>query len=74
VPQDERSIQLGAMFREAHAALRDARKALEKRKADSGDEPDWMVEQCRAAEARFAEISTEWSEHLSKTGRRVLRR
>ncbi len=74
MPQDERSIELGAMFREAQTALRDARKALEKRKADFGDEPEWMLEQYRAAEQRFEEVSTEWSEHLSRTGRKVVRR
>jgi len=74
VPQDERSLQLGAMFREAQTALRDARKALDKRMADFGDEPEWMLEQYHAAEKRFEEISTEWSEHLSRTGRKVVRR
>ncbi len=74
VPQDERSLQLGAAFREAQTALRDARKALEKRKAEFGDEPEWMLEQYRSAEQRFEEISNEWSEHLSKTGRKVVRR
>jgi len=62
------------MFKEAQTALRDARKALEKRKADFDDEPDWMLEQYRAAEKRFEEVSTEWSEHLAKTGRKVVRR
>ncbi|TAK55288.1 MAG: hypothetical protein EPO22_14670 [Dehalococcoidia bacterium] len=74
VPQDERSLELGTMFKEAQLALRDARKAIEKRKADFDDEPEWMLEQYRAAEKRFEEISTEWSEHLSRTGRKVVRR
>lgn len=74
MPQDERSLELGTMFKEAQLALRDARKAIEKRKADFDDEPEWMLEQYRAAEKRFEEISTEWSEHLSRTGRKVVRR
>jgi len=74
VPQDERSVELGAMFREAQAALRDARKALDKRKAEFDDEPDWMLEALHAAEKRFEDVATEWSEHLAKTGRKVIRR
>jgi hypothetical protein len=74
VPQDEESIALGTAFREAQAAIRDARKALDKRKAEFGDEPEWMLEQLATAEQRFAEIATSWSEHLAKTGRKVVRR
>lgn len=74
VPQDERSVELGARFKEAQGAIRDARKALDKRRAEFGDEPDWMLEQLRQAEARFEEVATEWVEHLSTTGRRVVRR
>jgi len=74
VPQDERSLELGAQFKEAQAALRDAHKALDKRKAEFGDEPEWMVEQLQQAEKRFEEIATEWAEHLAKTGRKVVRR
>lgn len=73
-PQDERSIELGAAFREAQAALRDAKKALEKRKAEFGDEPEWLLEQLEAAEQRFAKAATEWHEHLLTTGRRMARR
>jgi len=74
VPQDERSIELGALFKEAQIALRDARKALDKRKAEFGDEPEWMLEQIQSTEKRFEEVATEWSEHLAKTGRKVVRR
>jgi hypothetical protein len=74
VPQDEVSIELGQKFREAQAALRDAKKMLEKRKAEQGDEPSWLVEQLEAAERAFEEAATAWSEHLSKTGRKVVRR
>ena len=74
VPQDERSIDLGARFREAQVAIRDARKALAKRRAESGDEPDWMVEQLTAAEQQFEAAATAWSEHLETTGRKVVRR
>lgn len=74
VPQDERSIELGALFKEAQIALRDARKALDKRQAEFGDEPEWMLEQLRAAEQRFEAAATEWSEHLATTGRKVVRR
>jgi hypothetical protein len=73
VPQDLRSIELGAMFREAHTALRDARKALDKRKAEFGDEPVWLVEQLAAAEARFADAADEWARHLETTGRKMAR-
>lgn len=73
-PQDERSVELGAAFREAQAALRDAKKALDKRKAEFGDEPDWLLEQLEAAEQRFAKAATEWHEHLLTTGRRMARR
>jgi hypothetical protein len=74
VPQDERSVELGAAFREAQNALRDARKALEKRKAEFNDEPDWMLEQYAAAERRFEEAATAWAEHLETTGRKIVRR
>jgi hypothetical protein len=74
VPQDEHSIELGARFKEAQVAIRDARKALEKRKAEFGDEPDWMVEQLREAERHFEAVASEWVEHLEKTGRKVVRR
>ncbi len=74
MPQDERSIELGALFKEAQIALRDARKALDKRKAEFGDEPEWMLEQIQSTEKRFEEVATEWSEHLAKTGRKVVRR
>ncbi|HZP56830.1 MAG TPA: hypothetical protein VFC53_04660 [Dehalococcoidia bacterium] len=74
VPQDERSVELGARFREAQAALRDARKTLDKRRAEQGDEPEWLVEEYHAAERRFEEAATAWHEHLLKTGRRVVRR
>ncbi|MBI2724353.1 MAG: hypothetical protein HYX50_04750 [Chloroflexi bacterium] len=74
VPQDERSVELGHLFRETQIAVRDARKALDKRRAEFDDEPDWMVEQLRAAEQRFEEVATEWSEHLTQTGRKVVRR
>jgi hypothetical protein len=74
VPQDELSIELGAKFKEAQVALRDARKAMEKRKAEFGDEPDWMLEQYQAAERAFEEAATAWHEHLGTTGRKVVRR
>jgi hypothetical protein len=74
VPQDPVSIELGVKFREAQTAIRDARKALDKRKAESGDEPDWMLEQLTEAEQHFADVATEWSEHLAQTGRKVVRR
>lgn len=73
VPQDERSIELGAAFKEAQVLMRDARKALAKRKAESADEPDWMLEQLAAAEKRFEEAASAWSEHLETTGRKVVR-
>ena len=55
-------------------AMRDARKALEKRKAEFDDEPEWMREQMTAAEARFAAVADEWAAHLETTGRKVVRR
>lgn len=73
VPQDPRSIELGAAFREAQTAMRDARKALDKRRAEFGDEPEWLVEQLTAAEARFSEAADEWAAHLETTGRKVVR-
>jgi len=74
VPQDELSIQLGAAFKEAQVAVRDARRALDKRGAESGDEPEWMVEQLATAEQRFEEAATAWADHLATTGRKVVRR
>ena len=74
VPQDEESIRLGAAFREAQLALRDCRKQLEKRKAEFDDEPEWMLAQLADAERAFEEAATAWSEHLAKTGRKVVRR
>ncbi|MBF6600431.1 MAG: hypothetical protein IVW36_07975 [Dehalococcoidia bacterium] len=74
MPQDERSVELGAAFREAQGALRDARKTLDKRKVEQGDEPEWLVAEYAAAEQRFADAATAWSEHLAQTGRRVVRR
>ncbi|MGH7634824.1 MAG: hypothetical protein ACRENC_13900, partial [Gemmatimonadaceae bacterium] len=74
IPQDERSIELGARFREAQGAIRDAKKTLDKRKAEQGDEPEWLVAELTAAEQRFAEVATEWSDHLAQTGRKVIRR
>jgi len=74
VPQDPVSIELGAKFKESQVALRDARKALEKRKAEFGDEPDWMVQQYAEAERAFEEAATAWQEHLSQTGRKIVRR
>src|SRR3990172_6588604 len=50
VPQDPVSIELGAKFKEAQVAVRDARKAMEKRKAEFDDEPEWMVQQYAEAE------------------------
>jgi hypothetical protein len=74
VPQDPVSIELGAKFREAQNALRDARKALDKRKAEFGDEPDWMSQQYADAEHAFEEAATAWHDHLSRTGRKMARR
>jgi hypothetical protein len=74
VPQDEQSIALGAAFREAQTALRDARKTLDKRKAEAGDEPEWLLQQYADAEQRFEMAASAWSEHLEKTGRKVVRR
>lgn len=73
MPQDERSIELGAAFKEAQLVMRDAKKALAKRKAEFDDEPDWMLEQLAAAEKRFEEVATAWAEHLETTGRKVVR-
>jgi hypothetical protein len=73
-PQDPVSVELGQNFREAQTAMRDARKALEKRRAEAGDEPEWMVAQLAEAERRFEEASTAWVEHLSGTGRKMARR
>ena len=73
VPQDPRSVELGAAFREAQTAMRDARKALDKRKAEYNDEPEWLIEQLAAAEARFAAAADEWAAHLETTGRTVVR-
>jgi hypothetical protein len=73
VPQDPRSVELGAAFREAQTAMRDARKALEKRKAEYGDEPEWLAEQLAAAEARFTAAADEWAQHLETTGRKIVR-
>jgi len=74
VPQDERSIELGAAFKECQIAIRDARKMLFKRKAEHGDEPEWLLEQLAAAEATFAVAADEWAAHLETTGRKVVRR
>lgn len=73
MPQDERSIELGAAFKESQILIRDARKALAKRKAEFADEPDWMIEQLAVAEARFEEAATAWTAHLETTGRKVVR-
>ena len=74
VPQDPLSIELGAKFREAQIAIRDAKKALDKKKAEAGDVPEWMVEQLTAAEQAFEVVATEWAELLATTGRKVIRR
>ncbi|HEX5479384.1 MAG TPA: hypothetical protein VFY79_06645 [Dehalococcoidia bacterium] len=74
MPQDERSVELGQRFREAQVAVRDARKTLEKRKTEQGDEPQWLIDEYEAAERRFEEAATEWSEHLATTGRKIVRR
>jgi hypothetical protein len=73
VPQDPRSLELGAAFREAQQAVRDARRALEKRRAEHGDEPEWLVEQLADAERRFAAAADAWVQHLDTTGRKVVR-
>jgi hypothetical protein len=73
-PPDPESVELGAAFKEAHQALRDAGRAIEKRKAEQGDEPAWLLEQLEAAEQRFAEAAERWIEHLDKTGRRAVAR
>jgi hypothetical protein len=67
-------VELGARFRESQNALRDARKTLEKRKAEFGDEPEWLMDAYRVAEARFEAAATEWTEHLETTGRKMPRR
>ncbi|HLB24433.1 MAG TPA: hypothetical protein VJP07_10090 [Dehalococcoidia bacterium] len=74
MPQDPVSIELGAKFKEAQVAVRDARKAMEKRKAEFDDEPEWMVQQYAEAERAFEETATAWHEHLSQTGRKMVRR
>lgn len=74
VPQDEVSIALGARFKETQIAMRDARKALDKRKAEFDDEPEWMAQQLAEAEAAFEAAATAWTEHLETTGRKVVRR
>ncbi len=73
VPQDEESVALGAAFKESQIAMRDARKALAKRKAEFDDAPDWMLEQLATAEKRFEEAATAWTAHLETTGRKVIR-
>jgi hypothetical protein len=73
VPQDERSVELGAAFREAQMAMRDARKALDKRKAEYSDEPEWLIVQLTEAEARFTAAAEAWAAHLETTGRKVVR-
>jgi len=73
-PPDPRSVELGQQFREAQAAVRDARKALDKRRAEFDDEPEWMLAQLAEAERRFEEASTAWVEHLGTTGRKMARR
>ena len=74
MPQDPVSVELGAKFKEKQLALRDAKKALDKRKAEFDDEPDWMIEQLADAEREFEEAATAWSDHLGTTGRKVVRR
>jgi hypothetical protein len=74
VPQDPVSIELGAKFKESQIAVRDARKALDKRRAEFDDEPEWMLEQLATAERTFEEAATAWTEHLETTGRKVVRR
>lgn len=73
MPQDETSIALGAAFKEAQLAMRDARKTLAKRKAEHDDEPEWLLEQFNEAVARFEAAATAWAEHLETTGRKVVR-
>lgn len=73
MPQDPLSIELGAAFREAQQAIRDARKALDKRRAEQGDEPAWLLEQLAEAERRFAQAAEAWVAHLETTGRKVVR-
>ncbi len=55
-------------------AVREARKALDKRRAEFSDEPEWMVRQLEEAEQRFEEAATAWTDHLATTGRKVVRR
>lgn len=74
MPQDERSVELGAAFREAQVSVREAKKALAKRKAEFDDEPAWMTEQLEAAVTLFEAAASAWSEHLETTGRKVVRR
>lgn len=74
VPQDPISIELGAAFKAAQVAVRDARKALAKRKDEFDDEPEWMTQQLADAERAFEEAATAWTEHLETTGRKVVRR
>ena len=73
VPQDGRSIELGAAFKETQILTRDARKALAKRKAEFADEPDWMLEQLAEAVRQFEAAASAWTEHLETTGRKVVR-
>ena len=73
VPQDEESTALGAAFKETQIALRDAKKALAKRRAEFDDAPDWMLEQLAAAEKHFEDAATAWTAHLETTGRKVVR-
>jgi hypothetical protein len=73
VPQDDESIALGAAFKESQIALRDAKKALAKRTAEFGDEPEWMLEQLASAEKGFEEAASAWTAHLETTGRKVVR-
>lgn len=73
-PQDPLSIELGQKFRDTQVAVRDARKALDKRRAEFNDEPEWMLAQLAEAHDRFEEASTAWVDHLSNTGRNMARR
>lgn len=73
MPQDEASIALGAAFKASQVAMRDARKALAKRKAEFDDTPDWMLEQLASAEKHFEDAATAWADHLETTGRKVVR-
>jgi hypothetical protein len=69
-PPDPHSLELGAAFREAQVALRDARKALDKRRSEYSDEPEWLVQQHEEAQRRFEAAATAWSDHLATTGRK----